>query len=345
MIRIAIFSSVLVSAGDEGVRNFVQGVSQAWQGRGHAVTLLGFGEPHGTTGQPRFVKPDPWLVSAAFRRELTAARPDIIFYFPNASLNVLSALRSRRLVAVCPGARLVMVALQPSSHVRWQRPIIARLQTLRALFVQSRQTQAAWHGVCPQVHLLPSGVNRQRFYPALPGQKASLRQKYGVPEGGPVVLHVGHIRPTRNVQSLLPLQTSGRAQIVLVGSSSTPQDESLCRRSEAAGAMVIRHYLQHIEELYRLADCYVFPVVSPYAAIEFPLSVLEALASGLPVVSTPFGALPDFLSRESGIIFTDASSLMDAVRDLLAGPPVPVPVLPPLFDWEAIAERLLTAVS
>ena len=50
-------------------------------------------------------------------------------------------------------------------------------------------------------------------------------------------------------------------------------------------------YIPEVEDIYRLSDLYLFLAESDTAAIEVPLSVLEAMACNLPVICTPFGGL------------------------------------------------------
>jgi len=51
-------------------------------------------------------------------------------------------------------------------------------------------------------------------------------------------------------------------------------------------------YIKKIEEIYQLSDCYIFPITFEGGGISILLSVLEAMACNLPVVTTKFGGLP-----------------------------------------------------
>jgi glycosyltransferase involved in cell wall biosynthesis len=46
-------------------------------------------------------------------------------------------------------------------------------------------------------------------------------------------------------------------------------------------------------------------VLDPASAIDAPLSVLEAMACNLPIVTTPFGALPNMFKSGHGIYYGD----------------------------------------
>jgi glycosyltransferase involved in cell wall biosynthesis len=153
------------------------------------------------------------------------------------------------------------------------------------------------------------------------------------------------------VQVLASLAFAGRCTVVLVASSSTPQEERVAATLRAAGVHLFTEYLPAIHELYQLADCYVFPVRSTDNAIELPLSVLEALACDLPVVTTRFGDLPalfDCPGRPPGFVFVDTpgelcSEAARLSRAAAAGGgtrPLAIP-----YSWDAVAERLLAGVG
>ena len=61
-------------------------------------------------------------------------------------------------------------------------------------------------------------------------------------------------------------------------------------------------YITHLEEIYALSDCYVFPTTDRRYCVEMPLSVLEAMSCNLPMLTTRFGALPGVFEEASGLI-------------------------------------------
>ena len=109
---------------------------------------------------------------------------------------------------------------------------------------------------------------------------------------------------------------------------------------EKEGLIVVHKYIPSIEEMYQLADWYVFPVLKNDAAIETPLSVLEAMSTNLPVLTTRFGSLPDTFHEDKHFKFV--SDPNDNVETLRNGFPDNCKNREKInpFTWEAVADCL-----
>jgi len=194
------------------------------------------------------------------------------------------------------------------------------------------------------VRILPPAVDTETFAPADEARRRALRAEHGLSTDTSLVLHVGHILPNRNIHALASLQRAlqGEAQVVVLGSSAFGVDEALVRALEDAGVVVLTRYVERVAELYQMADCYVFPVRSAQGSVEIPLSVLEAMACNLPVVSTPFGELPRLFPPGDGVRYVaDDAGLAEAVRQALAEKPVRTRARVEAFSWAAAAQTLI----
>jgi glycosyltransferase involved in cell wall biosynthesis len=239
---------------------------------------------------------------------------------------------------LCGGAPVALIGLQ-EFRVRSGR--LLRLLGPDLLLVPTAEDcdRARHAGV--NAARVASGVDLERFRPAAADERTALRRRWGLPGDATVMLHVGHLKDGRNLGLLAPLVAAGATVVLVVSGRRGPESERLKAELTAAGVVVVEGYQPRIEELYRLADCYVFPTASNDSAVAMPLSVLEALASDLPVVSMRFGALAERLGEGPGLELVDDPQRIPERALALAGAPVTTRALAEPFSWNAIMERLV----
>lgn len=181
----------------------------------------------------------------------------------------------------------------------------------------SRQNYEAYRAILgSRAVYLKTGVDTRRFRPARPGEKAALRRKYGLPEDKPIVLHVGHMARGRNIGVLTGLGEKWHIVLAVSTLTAAQRDEALrARLLEMPNLTLMEAYNEHIEELYRLADVYLFPVAEAGHCIDVPLSALEAAASGIPVAATAYGELGQLLGKPG--FYPIESFAPDALEGLL----------------------------
>jgi glycosyltransferase-like protein len=158
-----------------------------------------------------------------------------------------------------------------------------------------------------------NGVNLQRFSPQPNGEEAALKQRYGL-TGSPVYFTVGGIEPRKNSLNLLRAfaqvrQQQPQAQLAIAGGATLfdyqpyrQQFFELATELELPleQALVLPGVIPEADlpTLYRCADAFVFPSLKE----GWGLVVLEALASGLPVVTADQPPFTEFLSSASALL-------------------------------------------
>lgn len=271
-------------------------------------------------------------------RALREGAPDALLYVPGPSWKSLALLRSMKLASGAGTTACLSLnpeGLGPDGLVRRLLPDL--------VFVHSEATEARFDRLGAHTQALPIGVDLARFRPPSGNERGAARARLGLEGERPVALHVGHLKAGRNLAALIPLTETH--DVVVVGSTATPADRALVERLERAGVRVVHTYLPAIEEAYRAADVYVFPVASANNATEVPLSILEALASGVPVVTTPYGAVPRLLGGRPGVAVTSADALGQAVRNPPAASPKAIRDAVGHLAWPSIAEQVLAALD
>ena len=284
------------------------------------------------------------LVSPQLVRELWRHRPDAIVYvYP---VTTAALLRARFMKLSGRGAQTVMIALATHALERFGAPF-RRLLWPDLVLVTSDAERRSLAALGAAVETLPPGVDVDRFRPAADlAEKQRIRREWGLPEDRAIVLHVGHLVGARNLGVLVELASRVPVTpVVLVSHVRDEESNRLRAALDRAGVVVLEGYRPGVEELYRAADCYVFPSRAWGGGIDLPLSVLEALASDLPVVCTPFGALPERFGATDGVRFASSDSeLVQGVADMLRLRPSTRHLVDG-YSWDAVADRLLSLLD
>ncbi|MGB7902611.1 MAG: glycosyltransferase family 4 protein [Halobacteriota archaeon] len=210
------------------------------------------------------------------------------------------------------------------------------------VLVQSDHAEQTYRALrCKVKYAVYSGVDLERFRPIAENDKQELKREYGIDPEKFVVLHVGSVRKWRNVSHLANIQKEPDTQVVLVGRATTKNEKDVEQALRRIGMVVTDGYDPNIEKFYGLADCYVFPTTTVVGSIDVPLSVLEAMAHNLPVVSTRFGGLPRMFGEGNGFFYSDTASFDQTIQTVKeGGATVATRQLVTPYSWENIANNL-----
>jgi glycosyltransferase involved in cell wall biosynthesis len=181
-----------------------------------------------------------------------------------------------------------------------------------------------------RARVIPYGVDVATFTPD-PGRRYEWRRRLGIPDDAPVVLGLGRMATKKGFQVLVPelpalLTAVPAAHVVLAGDGDLLEP---LRRAAAPLAGRVHFpgtvYRDALADLFRAADVFTLPAVHDGKGNVdgLPNVILEAMASGLPVVATDVSGIPlavrdgteGLLVREG-----DGPALRAALVTLLADP-------------------------
>ena len=154
------------------------------------------------------------------------------------------------------------------------------------------------------------GINTEKFVPPAGIDTKELKEKYGFDPEKPLVLHVGHCTGGRGLEDFLQIKG---AQRLIIGSGMF-EDEALIKKLEDDGVTIMSGYLENVEEIFQMSDAYLFPTRSSDNVISIPLSVMEALACGVPVIGyRTFDNLRSIGCTDGCITYIDTPDEIDKI--------------------------------
>ena len=167
-----------------------------------------------------------------------------------------------------------------------------------------------------RLRVILNGADPTEFYPG-----AASRADLGLPEGVPIALFAGDIRTNRkNLDSVLKAiaQTPG-VHLAVVGRVEGSPFPAMASELGVTDRVTFLDFRKDIAQIMRAADMFVFP--SRYEACA--LVLVEAIASGLPVITAKTTGGSEVVTPESGILLDDANDVagIAGAMSRLAGNP------------------------
>jgi len=190
--------------------------------------------------------------------------------------------------------------LPVSMAVRARNALLRRAQRFVAIS-SVIETEYLRNGVAAErVVRIPNSVDPAVFCPVSGTGKAALRERLGMTTHDPVAVYTGRLVTGKGLQSLLRAwqevaPAHPGALLVLVGSGGLAmqncEDElrRFARENGLTRSVMFTGSVDSVHEYLQAADAFVFPTERE----AFGISVIEAMACGLPVVTTAVDGVRD----------------------------------------------------
>jgi len=224
--------------------------------------------------------------------------------------------------------RRLIVLLNPHHVFRlWLERRLLEHPALKAVIVNStmvREEILARFRIDPsRVHTIYNGVDLERFHP---GNRRSigveLRRLRALDEDTPVVLTVGSGFERKGLEPLLRGMASagGNAELWVVGKGRSGRYADIARRLGIAHRVVFWGPREDTAPFYAGADIFALPALYD----PFPTVILEAMASGLPVITTAQCGAAEIISngREGFVLRSpdEVATMAERLRQLYSAP-------------------------
>lgn len=253
---------------------------------------------------PSFPKAGSLRTAVRLRQILIQEKPDLLLTYSWGAFDALLAARSlgfNRVIHHEDGFNAEEAVTLKRRRVLARRAV---LPGVPRLVVPSNQLHdiatQLWKVPADQIRLIRNGIRLDVFAPA--DRDPVLRRELGIPEEALVVGAVGHLRAEKNFLRLLdacaalpPNDLEGPLHVLIVGDGEErARLEARAARPDLAGRVHLAGYRSDPQRLFRAMD--LFAITSDTE--QMPVCLLEAMASGLPVVSTNVGDIPSVLPAE-----------------------------------------------
>lgn len=312
--------------------------SQACQEAGVPVEILPMPELHSTSfriGRDlRIPNPAAWIINlmlllvGALRlvRFLRCVNPDLVLT-KSLSAHFYGGVASKILGLPCLWHVQDFISERFLGLFRWGFNLAAWALADRIVVDGTPIAAQLWAGLQSRVRVVFNGVDIALFSPRISGE--GVRQELGFPNGGFLLGNVARITPWKGQDHLLRAfgelcSDLDSACLVLVGSPVFASDafyQQLTRQRDSmacAERVILAGYRRDLPEVLSAMDLFVYTAVEKDTC---PLSLLSAMACGLPVVAFDLPGIREVV-QEAGILVPvgDDAALARAIRSLYESP-------------------------
>ncbi|MFI4938751.1 MAG: glycosyltransferase [Burkholderiales bacterium] len=163
------------------------------------------------------------------------------------------------------------------------------------------------YGCVSPIHIAPTGIQMAKFKS---GVGSRFRAKHGIPEDQPLLLHVGRVAHEKNIGFLLTVVAHLKAthpKMLLLICGEGPAKPDLEQQVKRLGITDNVKFVGYLDRETELMDCYCAADVFVFASRTETqgLVLLEAMALGVPVVSTAVMGTIDILSPHRGALVAE----------------------------------------
>ena len=169
-------------------------------------------------------------------------------------------------------------------------------------------------GINQEIEVIPNFLNAE--HEAIESSP-DLRREYAL-DNERIIIHMSNFRPVKRILDIIEVfarvQPAVASKLILLGDGpERSRAEQKCRELNIAEHVTFVGNLKQPQELLSIGDLFILPSESE----SFGLAALEAMASGLPVISTNTGGLPEVNRHGVTGMMSDVGDIEDMVKNCI----------------------------
>lgn len=143
-----------------------------------------------------------------------------------------------------------------------------------------------------------------------------IRKELGIPLNAKVILSVGEVNKNKNhkvgIEALAKLRDKNTYYVICGRGSLMEAHKELAQSLGVGDRVVLTGYRTDVADFYKMADVFLFPSFRE----GLPVAVMEAMASGLPVIATKIRGSSDLVQQGALFDPTDVDGIARAIETL-----------------------------
>lgn len=174
------------------------------------------------------------------------------------------------------------------------------------------------------VKKLTNCINIKKFSNVSENDKNVVRKKYGISKNDFILIYTGRLTAQKGIRELLlaikQLKTVENLKLLIVGSFFFDTDikndfekEIKSIIEDIKDKVIFTGYVKYeeINKVYAIANVAVLPSIYPDSA---PLTIIESMASGLPIITTDSGGIPEYAKDGCAFILKRDENLIENIK-------------------------------
>ena len=161
------------------------------------------------------------------------------------------------------------------------------------------------------------GVRNLALQGVYKGQK--IRKELGIPLNAKVILSVGEVNKNKNhkvgIEALAKLKDKNTYYVICGRGPLMEAHKELAQSLGVSDRVILTGYRTDVADFYKMADVFLFPSFRE----GLPVAVMEAMASGLPVIATRIRGSSDLVQQGELFDPTDVDGIAKAIKNIQLG--------------------------
>jgi glycosyltransferase involved in cell wall biosynthesis len=321
-----VVAHVLSSFGQGGQERVAVDLARLQRAAGHRVHAISIApEPEGPSGQG-FRDAGVFTATIAKGPRVDLGLPfRLASYLRQNGVEVVHTHNPHALIYGAPAARFAGAVAIHSKHGMnpdrkrrlFVRRWVSKLVDAYVAVTPKLAEVAIDDGDCPaaRLHIVPNGIDVSRFGPSMLTRRR-MRAELGLPQHAWVVGTVGRLAPEKDqallIDAMAPLLDDSHRLVIVGGGAESAALRERIARTPGGRYVHMLGARRDVEDILAALDA--FALTSRTEGL--PLVLLEAMATGVPVLSTAVGGIPDLVEHRVTGLLSLAGDRMAITRQL-----------------------------